>query len=58
MEDFEGRVEGLELYPVDRGERLKGFEQEWSNLIGTVFRKTNRMAEWQESRGLQVRRPQ
>lgn len=51
MEDFEGRVEGLELYPVDRGERLKGFEQEWSNLIGTVFRKINRMAEWQESRG-------
>lgn len=51
MEDFEGQVEGLELYPVDRGERLKGFEQEWSNLIGTGFRKINRMAAWQESRG-------
>lgn len=25
VEGFEGRVEGLELYPVDRGELLKRF---------------------------------
>lgn len=27
MEGFEGQVEGLELYPIDRGQLLKVFEQ-------------------------------
>lgn len=51
MKNFEGQVEGLELYPVDSGELLKVFEQGWSNLIGAVFRKINQKVEWQESRG-------
>lgn len=51
MKNFEGQVEGLELYPTDSGELLKGFEQGWSNLIGAVFRKINQMVDWQESKG-------
>lgn len=41
VEGFEGQVEGLELYPVDRRELLKVFEQGWGNLIGAMFRKIN-----------------
>lgn len=36
MEGFEAQVEGLELYPIDRGELLKVFEQGWGNLIVAV----------------------
>lgn len=50
MKNFEGQVEGLELYPVDSEDLLKVFEQGWSILIGAVFRTINQMLEWQESR--------
>lgn len=41
VEGFEGLVEGLELYPIDRGELLKVFEWRWGSLIGALFREIN-----------------
>lgn len=41
VEGFEGLAQGLELYPIHRGELLKVFEQGWGNLIGPMFRKIN-----------------
>lgn len=47
--DFEGQVEGFELYPVDSGELLKVFGQGWGDLLGAMLRNHDQMSEWGES---------